>query len=80
MHQNVTLKLDKQLLRQARLYAVGEGKSLSRLMKEALQTLMGDPSGYEKAQKRALQLLHKGLCLGAVPLVRREVLHSRHAG
>lgn len=78
MHQNVTLKLDKDLLREAKLYATGAGKSLSRLMVEALGAFIGKPSAYEKARKKALAFLHKGLKLGGGPYyASREELHVR---
>ena len=79
MHQNVTLKLDKDLLREAKVYAAEAGKSLSRLMVEALRNFIGKASGYEKAHKKALAFLHKGLKLGGGPYSRsRDELHSRH--
>ena len=79
MHQNVTLKLDKELLHEAKIYATEAGKSLSRLMVEALHALIRRSSAYEKAHKRALAFLHRGLKLGGSPYYQsREDLHSRH--
>ncbi|MBI4373321.1 MAG: hypothetical protein HY542_00435 [Deltaproteobacteria bacterium] len=79
MHQNVTLKLDKELLREAKVYATEAGKSLSRLMVDALRALIGKASAYEKAHKKALSFLHKGFKLGGGPYYgSREELHSRH--
>lgn len=80
MHQNVTLKLDKDLLRQAKVFATHEKTSLSRLMVEALQFFLGKSEGYEKAKRKALARLKKGWNLGGSPYsTSRDELHLRHA-
>lgn len=79
MHQNVTLKLDKDLLRKARVYSIKEGASLSRLMTRALGRLVESSEGYEKARKRALARMKKGFYLGGGPYyASRSRLHDRH--
>lgn len=79
MYQNVTLKLDKGLLHQAKLYATQEKSSLSRLMVEALRTFLGRAQGYEKARKKAVSRLKKGWKLGGGPYwASRSELHERH--
>jgi len=77
MHQNVTLKLDKGLLREAKAHAAHEGKSLSGLMVEALRFLLKKGCGYEKAHRRALTMLNKGWALGGVTAANRAGLHER---
>lgn len=79
MHQNVTLKLDKELLRKAKVFATREGTSLSRLMVEALKSFIKRIEGYSSAQRKALQYLNKGLKLGGGSYyLSRENLHHRH--
>lgn len=78
MQQNVTLKLDKQLLRSARFFAMREKKSLSRLMTEALSQIVRRSSQYERSREKALLLLRKGWKMGGGPYTSsREELHQR---
>lgn len=80
MTQNVTLKLDRALLREAKVYATRKKTSLSQLMMMALKVFIGKQAGYEKAKKRAIAYLKKGLQLGGGPYYpSREELHRRHA-
>ena len=78
MQQNITLKLDKGLLREAKFFAMHEKKSLSRLMTDLLVRLVRHSSEYEKKRKKALSLLNKGWKLGGGSYVSsREELHRR---
>jgi hypothetical protein len=77
---NVTLTLPADLLRRARHLAVERGLSLSRLLAEELERLVGNDEAYEAAQKRLLARMRKGFNLGLkdgrVPWTRDE-LHER---
>ena len=64
--QNVTLSIPKVLLGQAKIMAVSQDKSLSQLLKEALEEKVREEANYNNAQKRQLRLLKKGLDLGTV--------------
>ena len=77
--QNVTLSLPKPLLKRAKVIAAEEEKSVSQLMKEALEDRVHRRGDYERAKKRHLRLLDRGLDLGTKggPLVSRDELHSR---
>ena len=77
--QNVTLSLPKALLRKAKVLAAQQGKSLSELMKEALERLTSQDDDYEKAKKRHLKLLKRGIDLGSGGelTVSRDELHER---
>lgn len=78
MTQNVTLKLDRDLLRKAKVYAVQKRTSLSGLMTTALKTVVGGEEGFEKARRRALLRLKKGLKMGGGPYyTSRDELHQR---
>ena len=79
MYQNVTLKLNKSLLRDAKSYAAKKGASLSGLMVEALGLLVQQSQDYERAKKSALSALKKGFKLGGGPYYSsRGELHERH--
>jgi hypothetical protein len=77
--QNVTLSIPKVLLGQAKIMAVSQDKSLSQLLKEALEEKVREEADYNNAQKRQLRLLKKGLNLGTKGQVKisRDDLHAR---
>jgi metal-responsive CopG/Arc/MetJ family transcriptional regulator len=77
--QNVTLSLPKPLLRRAKAMAMKADKSLSELLKEALEEKVNEESGYKKARRRQLNLLRKGFDLGTNGHIKitREELHVR---
>ncbi|MCK5010748.1 MAG: CopG family transcriptional regulator [Deltaproteobacteria bacterium] len=77
--QNVTLSIPKLLLKQAKIIAASQDKSLSQLLRESLEEKVREGVDYSKAQKRQLRLLEKGLDLGTEGQVktRRDDLHVR---
>lgn len=77
MKTNVTLKIDAELLREARILAAEEGTSISGLLAERLEMAVRDRRGYQQARKRALARLRRGLDLQWSPPRSREDLHER---
>ena len=77
--QKVTLSLPKPLLRKAKAVATKAEKSLSELLREALEEKVNEESGYKKAKRRQLNLLKAGLDLGTEGYIKisREELHAR---
>jgi hypothetical protein len=77
--QNVTLSIPKALLKQAKLIAARQDKSLSQLLKESLEEKVRDELDYGKARKRQVQRLKNGLNLGTLGKVKtaRDDLHAR---
>ncbi|MGD1152372.1 MAG: ribbon-helix-helix protein, CopG family [Syntrophales bacterium] len=77
--QNVTLSLPKPLLRKAKALATKAEKSLSELLREALEEKVNEESGYKKAKRNQLNLLKVGLDLGTEGYIKisREELHAR---
>lgn len=77
--QNVTLSLPKPLLKKAKVAAAQQDKSLSELMREALEHRINQSAEYERAKKRHLKLLERGFDLGSRGklAVSREELHGR---
>ncbi len=77
--QNVTLSIPKPLLKQAKIIAASQSKSLSQLMRETLEEKVREEADYNKARKRQLRLLKKGLDLGTGGQVKtsRDELHAR---
>ena len=77
MKTNVTLKLDADLLREARVVAAEEGRSISGLLTDQLEALVRERKAFERARKRALARLRDGLDLQWTPPRSRDELHER---
>ncbi len=77
MKVNVTLRLDGDLLREARVMAAQQGTSVSRLLANRLEELVRDQKAYEVARRRALARLRLGFDLGWTAPRSRDELHER---
>jgi hypothetical protein len=77
VRRNVTLKLDAALLREARILAAEEGRSLSALLADRLETLIRERKAFDRARRRALARLREGLDLQWTPPRTRDELHER---
>ncbi|MHB8218593.1 MAG: hypothetical protein ACYDDS_21180 [Candidatus Sulfotelmatobacter sp.] len=76
MKTNITLKLDAELLREARILAAEEDTSISALLAARLEQIVRDRRTYHRARKRALVRLRDGMDLGWTPASRDEI-HQR---
>ena len=77
MKTNVTLKVDADLLREARVIAAEEGRSVSALLTDRLESLVRDRKAFDRARRRALARLREGLDLRWTPPRSRDELHER---
>ena len=77
MKTNITLKLDGDLLREARVMAAEEGKSVSAMLTDRLESMVRDRRAFEQARRRALARLRHGLDLRWTPPTSRDQLHER---
>ena len=77
MKTNVTLKLDADLLREARVVAAEEGRSISALLTDRLEALVRERKAFDRARRRALARLREGLDLRWTPPKSRDELHER---
>ena len=75
--RNITLTLDKETLREARVLAAQRGLSVSAFLKRELAGLVERQRGYAKARDAALRRLRRGQSLGGGKLASREELHDR---
>ncbi len=73
---NITLKLDKELLRKVRILAAEEGTSISALLAAKLEEAVRKRNDYDRAKRRAVARLAEGWNLGGRALSRDEV-HER---
>jgi hypothetical protein len=75
--QNVTISVSPDIVRKARILAARRGTSISRLLAEQIEILIGTEETYERSERLALSLLEKGFHLGGVITASRHELHER---
>ena len=70
---NLTIKIDDdELIRRAKVYAAQRKTSLSALVRTYLEKLVTSEDDYERARKRALRWMKKGVPMGGSPLSRSK--------
>jgi diphthamide biosynthesis methyltransferase len=62
--QNLTLKLPVETVRKAKIVAAERGTSISALVTEKIDELVGEDAEYQAARRRALEWLKQGWHLG----------------
>ena len=75
--RNITLALDEETLREARVLAAQRGLSVSAFLRAELAGLVERQRGYAKAREAAVRRLRRGQSLGGGKLPSREELHDR---
>lgn len=77
MKQNITLRLEKELIRSARLVAAKRCTSISNMLSEELVRIVNEAECYEQAKKSARANLDSGFNFGGTLTASREELHER---
>ena len=77
MRQNITVAIDKQLLKRARAFAAQRGTSISAMLADELQKAIARETAYQQAQAKALAQLIAPFRLGGGKMPAREALHDR---
>ena len=77
MKQNITISVEKSLLKTARAVAAQQGSSISSLLAQELRRIADHDSAYEQAKRRALARLSAPFHLGGGKRALRESLHDR---
>ena len=62
--QNLTLKLPVETVRKAKVVAAERGTSISALVAEKIDELVGEDAAYQAAKRRAFEWLKQGWHLG----------------
>ena len=76
--QNITLGIDRKMLKQARALAAQRGTSVSGLLAAELQKLVQNDEKYQQAKTKALAFLASPpFRLGGKGIGNREALHDR---
>jgi hypothetical protein len=79
MKQNITLAIDKPLLKRAKAIAAQRGTSISGLLGQELARLVDREAAYTEAKTKALVHLENPYHLGATGIRNREALHDRQS-
>ena len=75
--RNITITLDENLARWARIKAAENDTSVSRLLADQLEKQMARDSEYERAKERFLSTSGKRLRSQNTPYPQRDTLHER---
>ena len=75
--QNLTVSLNRQTIRKAKILAARRATSISGLVAEQIEVLVGEDEAYERAERKALVLLDQGFHLGGKIRASRDELHER---
>ncbi len=79
MRQNITVAIEKLLLKRARAIAVQHGTSISGLLAAELEKLVQREAEYAQAKTRAFAHLNSPFRLGGAKIGSREALHDRQS-
>jgi hypothetical protein len=77
MKQNLTVSIEKDLLKKGKVIAARRDTSISRMVGNLLKDLVESEDQYEAAKRNALHLLNKGMRLGGKITWKREDLYER---
>jgi hypothetical protein len=77
MKQNVTISLDRQTVRKAKILAAKRDTSISGLVAAQIDALVVEDEAYDQAKRLALALLDQGFHLGGRHRIDRNALHER---
>jgi hypothetical protein len=75
--RNLTIQLDAETIRKARILAVERSVSVSRLVAHEIERMVNDDEQYRRAHREVLDLMNRGFDLGGEALPSREELHDR---
>jgi hypothetical protein len=75
--QNLTISLDRETIRMAKILAARRSTSISGLLAKQIEILVGEEEAYERAERQALSLMDQGFHLGGVIRASRDELHER---
>jgi len=77
MKTNITLKIDDELLREAKIMAAEEDTSVSALFAQQLEKLVRKRRGYVAARRTAKALMRDAKPRGWIRPTSRDELHER---
>lgn len=75
--QNLTIRLDRAVIRKAKILAAKRSTSISGLMAQQIEKLVGEEDNYERAMRDALALMDEEFHMGGEITATRDELHER---
>ena len=76
MKQNITLSIDKELIKKGKVVAAQKETSISQMLSNHLKEIVEKEDQYEAAKRGALQALKEGFHLGGRIDWKREDLYE----
>ena len=77
MKQNVTLSIEKEIIKKGKVVAARRDTSISKMLADLLKGMVENDERYEAAKRSALQQLKKGIRLGGKITWKRADLYER---
>jgi len=77
MKQNITVSIEKELIKKGKILAAQRDSSISGMLGEMLKNIVNIDDHHEAAKRHALQVLEEGLHLGGGISWTREELYER---
>ena len=75
--QNVTISLSREVIKKAKILAARRETSISGLLAQEIEFLVGDEEAYGRAERQARAILDKGFHMGGIIRAGRDELHER---
>jgi hypothetical protein len=75
--QNVTISISPETVRKARILAARRSTSISGLLAQEIERLVGAEEARERSERSALALLEQGFHLGGLIVASRDDWHER---
>jgi predicted transcriptional regulator len=77
MKQNITISLDKEVIRKSKILAARKETSISRLLADSLERAVENEDFYEAAKRSGLHAMKRAFRLGGERRWKREDLYDR---
>lgn len=77
MKQNITLSIEKEILKKGKILAAQKDMSVSRMLSDYFIQMVETHEQYQASKKKAMQYLNKGFHMGGEINWSREDLHER---
>jgi predicted transcriptional regulator len=75
--RNITVSLSPETIHKAKVLAAQRSTSISRLLADQVEALVGTEDAYTSARNVALARMERGFHLGGVRVTNRDELHER---
>ena len=77
MKQNITISLDKDLIRAGKMIAAQQGTSLNRMLRLELERIIRNARQYDMAKQKAIAAMKAGFHSSMDRYPSRDELHER---